>query len=138
MTQPHLRPCPGCSRHARVSEAACPFCGAALDSSFRAAPAPVRPAARLSRAALFALATGTAVLTPVLATDCSNGADENVVPFYGAAALLDGGEQDSALGSPDVHVGSADAGDSSLADAGSDAGADGGSPDGATDSGRTD
>jgi hypothetical protein len=54
MSNPHLRPCTGCSGHIRVSETACPFCGGLLDSAFRASPAPQRPAARLARAALFA------------------------------------------------------------------------------------
>ena len=59
MTNAHLRPCPACARHVRVSEGACPFCRASLDAAFRAAPAPLAPAARLSRAALFALGAGS-------------------------------------------------------------------------------
>src|ERR1700677_1330933 len=50
-----LRACPSCSRHVRVSEPTCPFCGRDLDEAFRSAPSPRAPAARLSRAALFAV-----------------------------------------------------------------------------------
>jgi len=54
-----LRACPGCSRHVRVSEPACPFCCRKLDDAFRLAPSPRGPAVgRLSRAALFALGAG--------------------------------------------------------------------------------
>jgi hypothetical protein len=58
MTAP-LRACPGCSRHVRVSEPACPFCGGELDGAFRSTPSPRVPAVgRLSRAALFAVGAG--------------------------------------------------------------------------------
>jgi hypothetical protein len=60
----HLRACAKCSRHVRVSESACPFCGVALSEAFRASPAPLPPRARLSRAALFAFGTGTLALAP--------------------------------------------------------------------------
>src|ERR1700678_3240012 len=54
-----LRACPACSRHVRVSEAACPFCGGVLDDAFRRVPSARAPTMRLSRAALFAVgATG--------------------------------------------------------------------------------
>ncbi len=54
-----LVPCPGCARHVRLSEAACPFCG---DVSPRQAP-PQRTLIKRSRAAIVgaALATSTAV-----------------------------------------------------------------------------
>jgi hypothetical protein len=49
-----LTPCPSCSRHVRVSDAACPFCGATVT----VAPPGPAPApglrGRLGRAALFA------------------------------------------------------------------------------------
>ena len=78
----HLRPCPGCSRHVRVSEGTCPFCGVLLEPAFRAAPAPIGPSRRLSRAALLAFGTGTLVLTPAVAIDCGM---TTAVPFYGSA-----------------------------------------------------
>jgi hypothetical protein len=53
-----LAACPGCARHVRVSEPACPFCRAELPSSFRKVRAPPSPVKRLSRAALYALRMG--------------------------------------------------------------------------------
>jgi hypothetical protein len=58
MTEARLRPCPSCARHARVSEPACPFCGARLGEGFRTFVAPKAPTLRLSRAAMFALGAG--------------------------------------------------------------------------------
>lgn len=49
-----LLPCPACNRHVDAAEAACPFCGAALPESFRAARPLVPPPRRLGRAALMA------------------------------------------------------------------------------------
>ncbi len=62
--KPHLVACPSCARHVRVSEAACPFCGVVLAESLRQGAPPVRPGVRLTRAALFALGTGTVALAP--------------------------------------------------------------------------
>ena len=63
MTQ--LIPCPGCNRHVRQHESACPFCSSAL-SLTNVAPPPV-PRTRLGRAATFAfgatLVAGAAALT---------------------------------------------------------------------------
>jgi hypothetical protein len=143
----HLRPCPGCSRHVRVSEGACPFCGLLLEPAFRAAPAPIGPSRRLSRAALFAFGTGTMVLTPAVAIDCGTATE---VPFYGSAPLSDAGEpafdgatgvlyglvpMDSAVPAPDG--GSIDAGDASE-DSGHEVGSDGAASDGAADAGDAD
>lgn len=50
-----LAPCPGCSRHVRVSEAACPFCARALLAPPSAAAAPPPARLRMSRTALFAV-----------------------------------------------------------------------------------
>jgi hypothetical protein len=72
MSKGHLRPCPSCARHVRVSEPACVFCGAALGEALRASPAPVPPSVRLSRAALFAL--GTSALSLGAACGASTGA----------------------------------------------------------------
>lgn len=52
MYQP-LAPCPGCRRHVRVAEAACPFCRSSLEGL---AARPERELGRLGRAALFAAA----------------------------------------------------------------------------------
>jgi hypothetical protein len=57
----HLSPCPKCERHVRVSEEACPFCGAALEEAFRGRAAPRAPRVRMGRAALYAF--GTSAMT---------------------------------------------------------------------------
>jgi hypothetical protein len=70
-------PCPGCSRHVKRTDAACPFCGASASSDV----GPTRTlAGRLSRAALFAAgAMGIAVTT----VDCSSISPQ---PLYGGSA----------------------------------------------------
>src|ERR1700722_16536847 len=121
MTPAHLRPCPGCSRHVRVIEGACPFCSVALDASFAGVPAPAGPSVRLSRAALFAFSAGATVLAPVVALDCSSVSEpsyggSSIAP-YGAEPFLDGGygvpDEASGRVPPDVSVGSPDASDAS-------------------------
>jgi hypothetical protein len=102
----HLRPCPGCSRHVRVSERACPFCSATLDTSFQASPAPVGPSKRLSRAALFAFGTGTLVLPAAVAIGCFS-----AEPSYGGSPVP--------INPGPVPVGSVDASESSAQDTGS-------------------
>ena len=100
---------------------ACPFRGAALDESFRGAPAPVPPSRRLSRAALFAYGTGTVVLaSAAVVIDCATSA----VRLYGGPYVPEDASepvQDSGLATADVQVGSAEAGDGSAVDAGTDA-----------------
>jgi len=100
MLKSHLFACPSCARHVRVSEAACPFCGATLDASFRQRPAPRAPAARLGRAALFALGTTTVGLAAACSSSSQGGGSEKGVdsgtmmgePAYGAPARpLDAG-----------------------------------------------
>ena len=85
----HLRACPACSRHVRVTEEACPFCGERLDAAFRATPAPppipLPLSVRLSRAALVALGTGTLSL----AAACGAATAEPNPP------VEDGGEGDT-------------------------------------------
>ena len=80
MTRPHLAPCVSCARHVRVTEDACPFCGAALAASLRESAPPRGPAVRLGRAALLAFSalgtTGTLSATP----DCSS---SSIAPPYG-------------------------------------------------------
>jgi hypothetical protein len=79
MAGSHLRPCPACSRHVRVKEGACPFCGVSLEPSFSAAPAPLPPSRRLSRAALIALGAGSLALAP--------GCGESSTAMYGAPGI---------------------------------------------------
>ncbi len=64
-----LAPCSACNRHGRISEGACPFCGAAL-SRVAAPPLPNR---RMSRAALVAF--GATVATGMVATGCGSDDD---------------------------------------------------------------
>jgi hypothetical protein len=73
----HLAPCPSCARHVRVSEQACPFCGAELPAALRATPPPNMPAARLKRAAVYALGAGALAI---------NGCGM-AYPAYGGAAV---------------------------------------------------
>jgi hypothetical protein len=153
MTAAHLRPCPGCSRHIRVSGGTCPFCIVSLDPSFSASAAPIAPSRRLSRAALFAFGTGSLVLTPAVAIDCGSTSEAayggSAVPPYGIEPLPDGGEepQDGARVLADVQVGSVEAGDASeggdlgttledsATEAGDDAGTDGAARDAPDDAG---
>jgi hypothetical protein len=121
MSQARLRPCPQCARHVRVSEATCAFCGVVLEPSFRAAPPPIAPSTRLSRAALFAFGAGTAALAPAVMIDCATpeATYASIAPPYGAEPFPDAGEylQDGGTGRvlPDVTVASPDASDGSAA-----------------------
>ncbi len=54
-----LIPCVGCSRHVRLSDSGCPFCGAAIEAP--AAQHAAATSARLGRAAIFALGATLAV-----------------------------------------------------------------------------
>lgn len=81
MNKPHLAACPACVRHVRVDETACPFCGAVLGASFAGSPEPVRPAVRLSRAALAAFGAGTFGIV----TACSS---VGSMPPYGASPII--------------------------------------------------
>ena len=84
MTNAHLRACPSCARHARVSETACPFCGSAFDQAFRSSPEPQGPRVRLARAALIAFgALGTGSLAATAA--CSSSSSE---PAYGGTPVM--------------------------------------------------
>jgi len=83
MTNAHLRACPSCARHARVSETACPFCGAEFDQAFRSSPEPQGPRVRLARAALVAfgaLGTGSIAATPA----CGSSSE----PLYGGVPIM--------------------------------------------------
>lgn len=79
MTDGRLIPCSTCARHVRSSEAACPFCSAAVPVT-PAQPLPLSRSAgkRLSRAALFALGTSAAAVGA-----CSS------VAMYGAPVAYD-------------------------------------------------
>jgi len=64
-----LAACPACSRHVRVDEAACPFCGGALPSGFDVGLAPL-PLARMSRGALAAYAAAGASRIALASLGC--------------------------------------------------------------------
>jgi hypothetical protein len=112
----HLVACPSCARHVRVSEAACPFCGVALAGSLRLSAPPRRPGVRLTRAALFALGTGTVALAPSCSSS-SPGPVSGSAPVPDAAANV--GDDDAA------NVIVADASGSPVSDAAGDDGSDG-------------
>lgn len=98
MYQP-LAPCPGCSRHVRVADNACPFCGTAFSSTLTAQPG-LDGRRRLSRAALvtFAATLGAAGCgATVSTTDASSGSDTGVV--VDRPAVVDSGATDA--GTPD-------------------------------------
>jgi hypothetical protein len=97
----HLTPCTICSRHVRVSESACPFCGSALDLSD--VPPPVVPARRLGRAALF---TFSATLAAGLAA-ASCGSDDDGGGGTGGVSALYGMPGDSAVGGSSGSAGAA-------------------------------
>jgi hypothetical protein len=99
MKKPHLVACTACARHVRVSEAACPFCGAVFPASLRERAPPLPPGARLTRAALFAFGTGTLSLAP----SCSSSSDM-VIPPYGLGPIPDAGDDDATVGA-DATVG---------------------------------
>ncbi|HVU04333.1 MAG TPA: AgmX/PglI C-terminal domain-containing protein [Polyangiaceae bacterium] len=70
-----LAPCPGCSRHVRTTETACPFCDGDLRQAFSAWAPPRLPTERLSRAALAAFAASS-----FSAAACSTKTTENAAP----------------------------------------------------------
>ena len=84
MSRRHLVACASCARHVRVSESACPFCGAVLPEELRSRLAPLTSAARLSRAAVFALGTGAVSLGAACSTS-----EEQVDSVYGGPPMAD-------------------------------------------------
>jgi hypothetical protein len=125
-----LAPCRGCGRHVKVSEAACPFCGAVAEG-LSVTPGTTR---RLGRAAAFAFTTtlgaaqaaGCAGFTDGSSIDkpatVDSGADTGGVQALYGAVYVDAGQdaaKDSGSGSADAAT---DAGvDSGPADSGADA-----------------
>jgi hypothetical protein len=91
-----LLPCPHCSRHHRVCEPVCPFCGGALPEC-KAAPSQ-SSRSRMSRATLFA--AGAALLGGAACDDGSS-MKVSVVVHYGAPGMpvfLDAGTDAAASG----------------------------------------
>jgi len=89
-----LVPCPECSRHVRVADPVCPFCGHALLLSLRGASivarAPVPPRRRLGRAATFAFGATFAGATLI---GC--GGDDTPPPVTDSGVVRDTGPADS-------------------------------------------
>ena len=84
MKKAHLGNCPACARHVRVSEINCPFCGVVLEDEFRAQPARKPPAARLSRAMLYAIGAGSvAAAAACTADEAGTGSDYGAQDAYG-------------------------------------------------------
>src|SRR5262245_39461753 len=82
-------PCPSCSRHVRVAEAACPFCSAALPDDLAARAVPGTGGRRLgSRLAAFTFAAGVVAAGTVAAVGCSGKTDDG------------GGDKDSGSAQP--------------------------------------
>jgi hypothetical protein len=69
-----------------VTEASCPFCGHALSDAFRESPRPIALTQRLSRAARYALGTGTLSL----AAAC--GSASGIFPLLDAGQARESGE----------------------------------------------
>jgi hypothetical protein len=88
--------CPACVRHIRITEVRCPFCRAEVPASLQV-PSALPPAARLSRAALYALRAGALSMTTV----ACGGNDFTVAPPYGGSFVSDAGPGD-AEASPDA------------------------------------
>lgn len=70
-TEMDLHACQRCQRHARASEAQCPFCGGDLARSLR----PVRRVAQLTRAAVFYAGALAACSEPNETTEPTEGAE---------------------------------------------------------------
>ena len=96
-----LFPCPGCARHIRTDERACPFCGAATPEGFGACAKPALTGPVLSRAAvLFMGATAVAACSGTVAApggggdsgssgDSPSSADSMPVALYGPGPVRD-------------------------------------------------
>ena len=99
MYQP-LVPCPGCQRHVRAADRACPFCSAVLPASLAGTAMPAAPP-RLSRAAMLAFGASLALGacgSSSAATD--TGVAQDAQPEATADAVADTGGPAPAYGAP--------------------------------------
>src|SRR5687767_7263790 len=110
----HLVPCPGCGRHVRVTESACPFCNVGL--SLANTPPPVLPTIRLGRAATFAF--GATLLGATAIVGCGGESEERDGGGKGASGSSSGGSSNGGSSSG----GSSSGGSSNGGSAGTSAG----------------
>lgn len=120
MKKAHLSACPSCTRHVRVSEEVCPFCGAPLSDAFRAEEAPKPPRGRLTRAALYAFGAGSITFATACGGSTNNEPEDASPPIldaaYGAPPIDSGKDVeqdtsqpplfDAAYGGPPIDAGS--------------------------------
>ena len=103
-----LSPCPACQRHVRVTEEACPFCGAAIPrAAARGTEAVARLRGRPSRAAIFAAGATLAGLSAC--SSSTPGGDAGVSGAAGMSAGGQGGDAGGAAGAGGRDGGSNDA-----------------------------
>jgi hypothetical protein len=107
--------CPGCSRHIRLTEERCPFCGAPCPDSFASVPAPEAPPRGLSRArllrfgALAVAGVGGSVAT-IVGCSSSGMPPYGIPPDCNVCGDASGAPPDSALDSK-ADAAASDAGD---------------------------
>jgi hypothetical protein len=97
----------------RIDEPACPFCASTFPESLHDASAPLTPAARLSRAALYAVGVGALSLSAAQGcggkvaggSDGGSGQTTNTAPPYGGFPVEDASTQDAAVVQPDADAG---------------------------------
>ena len=85
MVRPRLAPCPGCTRHLRVSESVCPFCGVAIvPGTLVGRSQPRITQNSLGRAAIFAFGSAIASTAPgcYLSHERSAPSDRTVVDAH--------------------------------------------------------
>jgi hypothetical protein len=104
MTHASLIACPGCARHVRVGEAACPFCKTSLEEASRAFTARLPPAQRLSRAALYAFGVGSLTVAAACGGSVAGGTGEkdagDEASMVGQDAAYGGSPPDGSVGQP--------------------------------------
>jgi len=99
-----LEPCPACTRHIRVDESTCPFCGAQVTTTFAALKARALPRTRLGRAALFAF--GVSAAAAVMPGCSDDDDDDGGKDTDGGAANQDaGGNPQPVYGAPSLDAG---------------------------------
>ncbi|MFO0664065.1 MAG: hypothetical protein U0174_08940 [Polyangiaceae bacterium] len=82
-----LRSCAGCDRHIRITEEACPFCGAIPSAEFRTPRERSAPLGKVGRAAVVAatvvVAAGVTTVTTACSSDSTSSSSGSPSPAYG-------------------------------------------------------